>query len=342
MKKLSGICRNGERDFIWLILTIFKGNMSASNPEVEEKEVLMTATEATEVIEEDSDLEVAVDSMTEEMAAIVTEVIVEITSKTDLVQEVLQDSMIDHQEGKYHIQINKVLLDLELHHNTTLPPEGADQDPEDKENAENALTQDLVASLESSTVTEEAETLATEERTEERTEEIWETKSTMAQDPTDQTVLSQEWERTVTRETSHQESQETCLQEVMVQEVMAQEVMVQAVIAMVVSETIADPQEAADSNPEVASETTAEVASETTADQEATSEAALVAETETKRKKEPWKRVSASFASSKATWPEIALKEASNVREAVVETEVGTSQDLMETMTESYLTDYYK
>ena len=122
----------------------------------------MTAIEVIEVIEEDSDLEVAADSMTGEMA-IVTEEIVEITISIDLDQEVhLQDSMTDHLEGKYLFRINKMLLDLEVHHHTTLAPEGADQDPEETENAENVQTQDSVASLESSTETE-AETSATVE-----------------------------------------------------------------------------------------------------------------------------------------------------------------------------------
>ena len=146
---------------------IFKGNTSAKLGEIE---VLMTGTEEIEVIEEDLDLEVAVDSMTEEMVivteemAIVTEEIVEITMSIDLHQEVhLQDSMIDHKEGKYKATINKVLLDLEVHQDTTtLAPEGVDQDPEDKENAEKTQTQDSVASLESSMVTE-AETSATVE-----------------------------------------------------------------------------------------------------------------------------------------------------------------------------------
>jgi len=75
----------------------------------------MTATEVIDLTEEDSDLEVAVDSMTEieEMATvteetvIVTEEIVEITISIDLDQEVhLQDSMTDHLEGKYLFQIN--------------------------------------------------------------------------------------------------------------------------------------------------------------------------------------------------------------------------------------------
>ena len=153
----------------------------------------MTATEVIDLTEEDSDLEVAVDSMTEieEMATvteetvIVTEEIVEITILIDLDQEVhLQDSMTDHQEGKYLFKINKLLLDLEVHHNTTLAPEGADQDPEDAENAQIAITKDSVVILKNSTVTEEAETSATGE--------TLETKSTMAQcqEPTDQMVLA--------------------------------------------------------------------------------------------------------------------------------------------------------
>jgi hypothetical protein len=315
---------------------IFKGNTSAKLGEIE---VLMTGTEEIEVIEEDSDLEVAVVSMTEEMVivteemAIVTEEIVEITMSIDLDQEVhLQDSMIDHKEGKYKATIHKVLLDLEVHQDTTtLAPEEVDQDPEDKENAENTLTQDSVASLESSMVTE-AETSATVE--------TWETKSTMVQcqDLIDPTGLThkKEWGMAialVAPETSHQENQETCLQEVTVQAAIAM-VVVSETMALLEDSTIADLLEAADLNPEVASETTA--------DQEATSEAALAAVIETKRKKESWKRVSASFVSSKATWPEIALKVASNVREAASETEEGTSQEAMETMTESDFNDYHK
>jgi hypothetical protein len=329
MKILSGICWNGERDFIWLILIIFKGNTNVNKGETQ------VPVTAIEVIEEVSDLEVAVASMTEETAAIVTEEIVEIAISTDLDLAVhLQDSMTDHIEGKYLIKINKVLLDLEVHQHTTLGPEGADLDPEDTEIARNAKSaQDsVVVTLENSTEAAQ-ETSATPEET-------WETKSTMVQDPTDPKVLLQEWGRTVTSvapETSHQENQEenqeTCLQEVTVQVAIAT-VVASETMALLEDSTIADPQEAADSNQEVVSETTA--------DQEATSEAALAAVTETKRNKESWKRVSASFASSKATWPEIALRVANNVREAAAETEEGTSQEAMDTMTESHLTGYYK
>ena len=310
----------------------------------------MTATEVIDLTEEDSDLEVAVDSMTEteEMAIVteeiveMTEEIVEITMSIDLAKNYIQVSMTDHLEGKYLFKINKMLLDLEVHHHTTLAPEGADQDPEDAENAQIAITQDSVVILKNSMVTEEAETSATGE--------TLETKSTMAQcqEPTDQMALAHleaEWERTVISvapETSHQENQETCLQEVTVQAVIAM-VVVNSETRALEDSTIVDPQEAVDSNPEAA-DSNPEVDSETTVDLEATLEAVLAAETETKRNKESWKRVSASIASSRATWPEIALKVTSNVREAEVETEIeeATSQEAMETMTKPDLVDYYK
>jgi hypothetical protein len=320
------------KEILYTYSDIFKGNTSAKTLVVE-TEVPMTGIEETEVIEEDSDQEVAVASMTEE--TIVTDTTEEITIKIDL-EVHLQGSMIDHQEGKYLLQINIVLLDLEVHQDTTtLAPEGADQDPEDKENVENALTLDSVASLESSMATE-AETSATGE--------TWETKSTMVQrqETTDPMTLAHqlEWGRRITLvapETSHQENLEinkTCLQEVVTAQEAIAMVAVSEKIDLLEDSTIADLQEAADSNPEVASETTA--------DQEATSEVALVVVIETWRKKESWKRVSASFASNKATWPEIALKVASNVREAASETEEVTSQEAMETMTESDLSDYHK
>ena len=226
------------KEILYTYSDIFKGNTSAKTLVVE-TEVPMTGIEETEVIEEDSDQEVAVASMTEE--TIVIDTTEEITIKIDL-EVHLQGSMIDHLEGKYPLQINKVLLDLEVHQDTTtLAPEGADQDPEDKENVENALTLDSVASLESSMATE-AETSATGE--------TWETKSTMVQrqETTDPMTLAHqlEWGRRITLvapETSHQENLEinkTCLQEVVtVQEAIAM-VVVSEKIDLLEDSTIAD------------------------------------------------------------------------------------------------------